>query len=389
MKYTDEAYIKLIANAIGNNKYDIDFSLVSKDRLVKLCVFHRTIGLIWLGMSKLENLPDDYKRTFVSGLKHEVIEYVNKSDVLERLSEKLSDNAIKHVLVKGKTIAKYYPQEELRRFGDIDILISPKDKEQVSKIIIQMGGEYYYEKSNSNVDVYKLDDVGIDVHSKIVSGKAFSKSNIYECFTSKAYESSIKVQRYLYELDYETAMVYSIYHVAKHFYEGGCGVRMITDLWLMKNTANPESYKSIIDKLEDMGLKEFAFKVFSIGEKWFGNSQVEVADFNEIQDYIMTSGMYGKGNIDNNVGQIRKSDKGNYLINVLLWLFPSCKEMRERNLWFKDKPAILLPVAYIVRGYTNIKKQGNIIGIIKNIFKGKKKNSSLNRMLRIMGLYNE
>lgn len=389
MKYTDEAYIKLIANAIGENEYPINFSMLSIDRLMKLCAFHRTIGLVWIGMSKLQNLPDEYRGVFEAGLKLEVIEYVNKCKLLNKLSKELSKNAIKHILVKGRTIAKYYPQEELRRFGDIDLLISPNDTEKVNKIIIQMGGEYYFEKSDKNVDVYCLEKVSIEIHSKIASGRAFSKSNIYERFTLDACKNSKVIKDYLYELDFETALVYSIYHVAKHFYEGGCGVRMIADLWLMKNATNQDIYDLVINKLEDMGLKDFALKVFAIGEKWFGNSQVEITDFDEIQDYIITSGIYGKGNIGNEVSQIRKSEKGNYLTNVLSWLFPSCEEMRERNLWFKDKPAILLPVAYIVRGYTNIKKQGNIGKLVKKIFKGSKKNNNLNRMLKIMELDNE
>lgn len=389
MKYTDEAYIKLIANAIGKNEYDIDFSLVSLDRLMKLCAFHKTAGLVCVGINKLEKAPLKYKKIFQDGLKLEVIEYVNKSNLLDELSNQLTDRGIKHILIKGKSIAKYYPQEELRRLGDIDLLISSKDKGNVKHIIEKMGATHIYERSDEYVDFYRTEKVDIEIHSKIVTGKWFSDAQIYKDFTEIVFAKSQVISGQLYEPDFVTSMVYNVYHTAKHFYEGGCGIRMIADLWLMRKAAEEDIFDEVLKTLEIMGLKNFAIKIFKIGDKWFGNSKEEIVDLPQIQNYIIKSGLYGNGNVNSDVAQMRKSKKGNYIGNVFKWLFPSYKQMKESSLWFKDKPAILLPIAYIVRGYTNVKERGGIIKTSTKILKGHKENSNLNNMLRIMELENE
>lgn len=60
--------------------------------------------------------------------------------------------------------------------------------------------------------------------------------------------------------------------------------------------------------------------------------------------------------------------------------------MREHSDWFKDKPAILLPVAYVERFIRNARERGGVMKWLKAIKKGKKKRDSHNNILEIMGL---
>ncbi len=389
MNYTDEAYIKLVANAISENVKQIDFNEINQERMIELCKKHKTVALVWVGMKKLNNLPEDYAKIFESGFKLEVIDYVNKTKFLDELSKAISNKGIKHIQLKGRTVGKYYLQEELRRFGDIDLLIAKEDSQKVKNIIEKFGFKHYYDQSNSNVDYFQKKKTVIELHSKIVTGMHFSKSERYKTFTEDAYANSVVVSDCLHELDFETSFIYNVYHTAKHFYEGGCGIRMIVDLWLMKKATDNESYNNILGVLEELGLKKFTVKLLDLGDKWFGSSNKEIEDIGEIQNYIITSGIYGHGNVNDDVRQMRKNNKNFFFLNMLNWMFPNYKEMRECCKWFKNKPAVLLPVAYFVRGYENVKERGGIIKTGKGIFKGKNQNNKLDNILDIMGLNNE
>ena len=68
-----------------------------------------------------------------------VAENFKKITMFEIMSQKLSENNITHMPVKGWYLRTLYPVSELRTFGDIDILIRKQDREKVDKIFIQNG----------------------------------------------------------------------------------------------------------------------------------------------------------------------------------------------------------------------------------------------------------
>lgn len=389
MNYTEEAYLKIISNAVGNKNYDIDFSKVSVDRLKSLCGMHKTIALANIGMEKVKFIPEDIKKIFTAGLRREVFEYYQKNDKINKVSNLLSQRNVKHVLIKGKTVAKYYQQEELRRIGDVDLLISNKDKEIVKNILIENGGIYKPARSDEHVDYYIYDKLVVEVHSKIVAGKRFSDDNLYDNFSDIVYETSLNLRDSLYAIEDKLSLVYNIYHAAKHFYGGGCGIRMISDIWLIKEAIYDENKKDIDCQLERLGLLKFANQIFALGDIWFGNSTEKLDELDTIEEYVITSGIYGEGNVDNDVSQMRRNQDSSYIVKVIKWCFPSYTYMKEHCMWFENKPAILLPVAYIVRAIENIKKRGGVTKVTNKVIKGNKQNSRLEKILDIMELNNE
>lgn len=385
MDYTDKVYVDLIANAIGGCRNKVNYEQILIDRLMKLCATHRTVGLVYAGMQKTNNVPKEYQEIFEIGLNMEVTEYINNKQCAAKITEKLNDSQIKHLIIKGSTIARYYPQEELRRAGDIDLLISSADKEKVKDILLSMGAKYFYEQSDEYVDFYKIGKVPIEVHSKIVSGVKFSKNKIYENFSSNAYNSATCIENYTYEMNCTYAYVYAVFHAAKHFYKGGCGIRMIADMWLMKKSLDKDNIKEVSDILEIMGLSAFEKKVFCVGEKWFEDRNLPIDNFEYIENYIITGGLFGYGNVGGDTSQIRKQGKNYYVVSVIKWAFPGYKYMKQHSEWFKDKPRILLPIAYIVRFCKKIKNRGGK-KLINNIAKGKQETDKHETMLEIMEL---
>ena len=60
--------------------------------------------------------------------------------------------------------------------------------------------------------------------------------------------------------------------------------------------------------------------------------------------------------------------------------------MRDYSVWYRNKPAILLPVAYAERMVRNIKARGGLVKVVKNIAVGKKDLNEKDIILKSVGL---
>ena len=182
------------------------------------------------------------------------------------------------------------------------------------------------------------------------------------------------------------SFVYNIYHMAQHFYYTGCGVRMIIDIAVMiKHFENEFDWDEIIQVLKSLKLYEFATNVFNIIGKWFGikvpNDKIEKREvLEECEQYFINAGIFGRANINSDVGNIRKND------SYLKWAFPSYSHMRQYNDWFKNKPAVLLPLAYVLRITKGMRERGGMVKGVSVVGQTKKDYDKHKKIVEQMGL---
>ena len=82
---------------------------------------------------------ESIKRKLADCYYQSVAENFKKVAMFEIISQKMSENNIPHMPVKGWYLRTLYPVPELRTFGDIDILIRKQDREKADKIFVQNG----------------------------------------------------------------------------------------------------------------------------------------------------------------------------------------------------------------------------------------------------------
>lgn len=390
MNRNEAAYIQLISNCINDECRPIDLKHVETDSLVELCKLHRNVSIIYSALQKQKTAPKEMIEIFKKGFYTEMLMQSKKMTVYNTVTEALNNNRIKHIVVKGVSFAKCYPFEEYRTMGDIDFVVEEKS-EQVKIIMEGLGAEFLYERSSDKVDNYRLKGIDIEIHKSIGYAGNFNRKYGLEQYYKSAIKDSILLDKYTYEFAPYYKLTYAIFHIAKHFYDSGCGVRMITDLTVIaKRYRNQIDWNRLWKDLESIGLKLFAKNLFCICNDWF-DLGIDLGDYHldnieKVEDYILTAGVFGYNNVSKDVTQIRKQKKGSYIASIITWAFPSYKTMREHSDWFKDKPAVLLPVAYIERIIRNAKERGGLICWLKNIASGKRENDYHNNILEIMEL---
>ena len=148
----------------------------------------------------------------------------------------------------------------------------------------------------------------------------------------------------------EDYYIYLIVHAAKHFSQGGFGVRTILDFYVY-NQAKNLNREYLAQEFEKLRLTKFVFEMEKLANVWFGD---EIGDENSafIGDYILKSGTYGL-TVNNTAinsasakGSVKKAKK-RYLFKTL---FPSYRTMCQPYPVLK-KAAILLPIMWVYRWF--------------------------------------
>lgn len=387
MDYTKSVFLDLLANCICEDKRinRIDFQKLDSDNLIYMSRVNTVSAIVYSAIKDIENVPQDLLDIFKSEFEKEVLRSSKYRTVLEMVAEKLNASKIPYIIVKGKTIAKYYPSEELRHMSDLDVVVSPKDFGEAKKLF-----ETFCLKKPGQIDdkyeiSYVLNGVNIELQNNLAYGNELSGKYDYESYFNDLINHRIADGKII-EVEPSHGFIFNIYHMAEHFYYGGCGVRMILDIAvLIKQFKDVFDWNQILESLKELELFDFATNVFSIIDEWL-NIRIPSEKYekrkvpDESIEYFINAGIFGRAKINSDVANVRKSN------SFFKWAFPSYKYMRESNEWFRNKPTILLPVAYVERMIRGLRHRGGVVKGISVMGQTKKDLDKHKEMVKIMGL---
>ncbi|MBR3644906.1 MAG: nucleotidyltransferase family protein [Lachnospiraceae bacterium] len=397
MNLTEKLFINIIANYI--NDVPVDERLIEQmdvERMKELVRIHKVAAISY---TILKQYPVDkqFLDYIERGFLVEVMFHQKKINTLSLIKNIFSENNIECLCVKGCHICKLYPNPEFRTMGDLDILVKEEDMIHIKELFVQKGMDFVPENSYDNVWNFRYRGTEIEIHSNLISEGRMMNDYDYKSFFKDAFEHKVRLDEQTYKLEDEYNLTYTLFHIAKHFYNSGCGVRMLMDIPVMVNKFDLD-WDRLWHTLKEIKLEEFSIRLFRICEKWFGQFGVrypkdynlnECEDFTPVEDFILAGGIYGFHNRNTDADVIKmkineKGGKGSYIKGALIWAFPGCKRMREYSPWFRNKPAVLLPIAYIERFIRNAKERGGIIKWGRNVFTGKRDLKEKEKILDIM-----
>ena len=286
-----------------------------------------------------------------------IAENFNKADMFEKISQKLSENGISHMPVKGWYVRSVYPVSELRTFGDIDILINKKDRQKTDKIFIENG--YTINENWEPTYSYHKGISRCEVHTELMDSDLGKGEQVVSYF-SDALE---KVQKDVGERlspQKDLHFVYLFCHLAKHLYKGGAGIRMYMDIALfLKANATTLDFDRIYEDFEKLHLERFFKTVVFACCEWFQmDVPFEINDIKQdnieaLKTYTFGADLFGKSR-DKSIISLRNDESGSKGSVLKDTLFPSAKKIEERYKFIKGR-RYLLPVAWVARSLVNLK----------------------------------
>jgi hypothetical protein len=282
----------------------------------------------------------------------------NKANMFEAISQKLSENNIPHMPVKGWYIRALYPVPELRNFGDVDILINKPDRQKTDEIFTENG----YSIKDNWEPTYSYDKGALrcEVHTELMDSDMGKGEQVISYFSDALKTAQIDVgERFSPEKGLH--LMYLFCHLAKHLYSGGAGIRMYMDIALfLKAYGSSLDFEKLYEDSKKLNLDTFFKTVLSACSKWFeivlpfDTSDIYSADLDALKEYTFGADLFGKTR-DKSIISLRNDEAGSKGSVLKDTLFPNAKKIEERYKFIKGRK-YLLPIAWVARVFVNLKE---------------------------------
>ncbi len=256
---------------------------------------------------------------------------------LKEICNIFNDEHIPYILLKGSVIRPYYPEESMRTSCDIDILVKEENLDAAIDALVQRGFKCG-EKNYHDVSLYSPNNIHLELHFNI-------QENIEKLddILKDAWLYATPSQGCCYEFTNEFFIFHMFAHMSYHFLSGGCGVRSLMDIWIIKHKMGI-SYVNAKSLLEKADIFKFASEMDALAEICFSDKLKD--DFTDILiAYIINGGVFGSSK---NRIAVTKTDTNNILTYAIKRLFLPYHKMVVQYPILKKFP-IVLPFCWISR----------------------------------------
>ena len=347
---TNEILFALLRSAVCgeplSEEYSADLNGESLAAVTALARKHDLLHLVAFGLQKNALIGADHelrREIFSAAVRCEQLEHE-----LKKLCGVLERAEIPFMPLKGSVLRKYYPEPWMRTSCDVDVLVRAVDVERASELLVEQCGYKRGGKGSHDITLFAKNGRHVELHYDLVEeGLAVRAAEVLRSVWDTA--TVCAGYSYRYERPDEVFYFYHVAHMAKHFENGGCGVRPFIDLWILDGLDGVDAAKRNI-LLEQGGLLRFAEACRRLSRVWFGG---EEADFvcERMQAYLLYGGVYGATENRIAVGQQKRGGKLRFALSRIFlpydvikfhypilqkhkWLLPAMQVRRWGKLIF-------------------------------------------------------
>ncbi len=263
------------------------------------------------------------------------------------LFQKLPEEGIRVLPMKGYILKSIYPRPEYRQMVDLDILIDCENREKAGYVMQKLGYQFEGSDSDDTVDHYqKKPWINVELHTYMIPFQYKSHEkyrNIWE---------KCKQSEQIYSMNWDDYYVFMIEHFAKHFYYSGSGIRFLVDIYIfLEQKAGFLDQKYLQQQFQERGLEEFRKKMEKMAYNWFGREYAVGKSLEE--KTIMLSSVFGSMEqfYENMQNKAEKECAISWLMPVIYIrkrVFLGYHEMCGAYPYLRKYP-FLLPLTWILR----------------------------------------
>ncbi len=315
---------------------------VSTDDLLRYARIGQICYPIYSSLLKLD-IAETHAELIRNVLKVSTYKTFMQMMAYSEITAALEEAGIRHQVLKGAIIKRDYPSPEIREMSDIDLVIYDESLDKAAKVMEKLGYKNHGIIKHHMIFT-KGNDLYVEVHWCLFDESVGHSQHLYfNDFRARLIDG----KKYTYEFNHEDFYVYLIAHMAKHFFETGCGIRNLMDIYIYLNKYGERMDKEYLDKeLEKCGIRDFEREMRELAYIWLDNKECPEF-YGNLFAYMLDSGIYGRG--ENGIwGQLAKETQNTSDVK-LHYYFPSYDFMIEKYKWLKGKRA-LLPLAWGIRG---------------------------------------
>ena len=344
------------------------------EEYLSLAHAHKVLPMVYDSMGysgMIEAHPLKFRGMWKSIAFQEMALQIQSTATFLKFYEKLLEEDMKCLVVKGIVCRSLYLNPDARISGDEDLFLSGKDFAKFRKIAVEFGFVAVNEDEREWAFFHKDSGLKLEVHMKLFD----DHSRTYADFNLPFEDSMENAVLYdvhgvkIWTMNETDHMLYLILHSFKHLLHSGVGIRQICDMIIYaEHFGDRISWKHIFHELRAVNADVWFMNLLDIGKRYFGFSYKkagispkvrelyqEEMDSKPLLEDIIKSGVYGTSSQSRTHSSLitlnavaaakeHKSTKG----SVLRTIFPSKRHM-ENEFSFVKRFGFLLPIAWMGR----------------------------------------
>ena len=257
--------------------------------IYKISKEHDLAHIIGYALRTLDiKIDEDLGKAFEKSASVATFRYMQSAYELDAIAHTLENAEICFMPLKGSVLNKCYKEPWLRTSCDIDILVKKQDLERATSVLVsELGYELKPSSTMHDVSIMSPSGVHLELHFEL-NEENFKESAL---LTSVWNSGELENTGYHYTMTNELFLFFHIYHMAKHFKNGGCGIKPLLDLWVIRNKMGYDEKKATA-MLKREGYLTFYQNALALSNVWFENaSHTELT--RQMQAFILQGGVYG------------------------------------------------------------------------------------------------
>ncbi len=311
--------------------------------LYKLAKHHEMLHLVGTALQKSNaHIDNELKKRYDNNIYAQAYRCEQLKYAYDAVSELFEKNAIVYMPLKGAVIRDMYPQGWMRASCDIDVLIHAENLENTSELLRRNGYIANEAVTKHDITFDTPNGVKLELHYDLIEEEHIAlPSSVLKTVWEHTKKTDGK--NFEYAMTDDMLLFYHISHMAKHFVEGGCGIKPLLDMYVMKKAGRYEA-AAAASLLCEGGLDAFAENADKLCEALFSDGVLDKTT-KLMRDYILSGGVFGTEDTQCITQQKKGGGKKKYILSRIVLPY---KDMERRYPVLK-KHKIILPFCHIHR----------------------------------------
>ena len=321
----------------------VDIGTPTNEMLAECFILLKNHDLAHFGAAVLRAhgiaLPEKLKKRFEGEGTLAVYRYTRLWQAYGKITACFEEAGIDYLPLKGAYLREAYPRPEMRTSCDIDILVKESSLfEATSLLVTELG----FKKSSETFHDVSL-TMGEGIHLELHYNVSENDERIDPTLLTVWENASPVDGTHRHRMTNAFFAYHVIAHMYSHFSRGGCGIRTLMDLWVLRHRTDfdEEGTRALCEKSRLLAFYEAAVQ---LSETWF--SGVEHNEISELmEDFVLQGGVYGTRKNRVRAGAGKKKTGLKYIFSRV---FLPRKYLVLSYPVLKEKP-ILLPICHVKR----------------------------------------
>lgn len=255
---------------------------VDWERLLQIADKHAVLPLLYDVLQEIE-IPEHIQEQLEVKSRRTVVQSYRLLFLTKYVISRLKEQGIPAIVLKGVSTAASYPVPELRKSGDIDLLIGEEADLEILKQVMEQEGFYLSGQQHANHHIVYSTPDGIDIELHRLVVEPFENRKVNEAVKEQMAEilrhcktdNVMGVALPVLERPYQA--YYLLLHMLQHFVYAGFGLKLLCDWVVLLNQEWQETEKSLFwGMVQESIICGFARTVTEVCVQYLGLSESKV-----------------------------------------------------------------------------------------------------------------